>query len=577
MITSCERVEIAPSTRRQKILRHLQALYPPGTPGELLAYVKKPFKRIFGHPDDLESFADQIVGLDQAGCDTYLTINTLDGAAVRGRGPRARGCEAEVVSVAAIVADIDAGPKPGHDYPTQLEIHKALLEMPRYPSMVVASGRKNGGLHVYWLLDKPYLIRDQADRHRLKNISRRMQELLRSKLDGREMDSTYDLVRVLRPIGSTNHKYGTVVLESYELDPAMKAHAEASLGASLEDVPYDRDDIDEIEAALPPPPPLPDLNLPPIETADEHQAAAVVCAAKWLIRRAPAIAASHGGGGGDAHTYNTAVCLVHGFGLPIDAALPLMWHWNQRCLPPWTQDGLRRKLHCADAWGGNRPRGWLCSMAMSDHGQLSDLNEAHHDDISTELLYCPTPKTFKMRALDAPEPIRMALPCGNRRCCEACRSNWVVRNYRAIDRALADAFVPSRPPDGIADPSPRIYTGEVDAAGLRAACKYLERGKKRSGASPHYVAILRPGGTRLLITLAPYAPRCRPLPDPSQLRKEIHQALQEVPMNGNRGVTHSQGWLAKEKRPRRYALLNSRDREMMETCQTDLTMTPASR
>jgi hypothetical protein len=34
-------------------------------------------------------------------------------------------------------------------------------------------------------------------------------------------------------------------------------------------------------------------------------------------------------------------------------------------------------------------------------------------------------------------------------------------------------------------------------------------------------------------------------------------------MNGNRGVTHSQGWLAKEKRPRRYALLGSRDREMM--------------
>ena len=333
MSTSCERAEIAPSPRRQKILRHLQALYPPGTPGELLAYVKTPFKRIFGRPDDLESFADQIVALDQAGYDTYLTINTLDGAAVRGRGLRARGCEAEVVAVVAIVADIDAAPKPGHDYPTQLEIHKALLEMPRYPSIVVVSGRKNGGLHVYWLLDKPYLIRDQADRHRLKNISRRLQELLRSKLDGREMDSTYDLVRVLRPIGSTNYKYGTVVVEAHELDPAMKAQAEAGLGASLDDLPYDRDSIDEIEAALPPLPPLPDLSLPPIVIVDECQAEAVARAANWLSQRAPAIAASHGGGGGDAHTYNTAVCLVHGFGLPIDAALPLMWRWNRRCAP----------------------------------------------------------------------------------------------------------------------------------------------------------------------------------------------------------------------------------------------------
>ncbi len=556
MSTSCERVEIAPSPRRQKILRHLQALYPPGTPGELLAYVKTPFKRIFGRPDDLESFADQIVALDQAGCDTYLTINTLDGAAVRGRGLRARGCEAEVVAVVAIVADIDAVPKPGHDYPTQFEIHKALLEMPRYPSIVVVSGRKNGGLHVYWLLDKPYLIRDQADQHRLKNVSRRLQELLRSKLDGREMDSTYDLVRVLRPIGSTNYKYGTVVVEAHELDPAMKAQAEAGLGASLDDLPYDRDSIDEIEAALPPLPPLPDLSLPPIVIVDECQAEAVARAENWLSQRAPAIAASHGGGGGDAHTYNTAVCLVHGFGLPIDAALPLMWRWNRRCAPPWTQDGLRRKLQCADAWEGNRPRGWLCSAAMSPNGQPNDL-ETHHCDIPTRLVYCPTPKIYKMRALDTLEPIRMAMPCGNRRCCEACRSNWVVRNYRAIERALADASLPGPQPDGIPDPSLRLYTGEVDAAGLRAACKYLERGKKRHGTSPHYVAILRPGGTRLLISLAPYAPRCLLLADPSQLRKEIDQALKEVPMNGNRGVTHSQGWLAKEKRPRRYALLTS--------------------
>ncbi len=123
------------------------------------------------------------------------------------------------------------------------------------------------------------------------------------------------------------------MLEAHEVDPALAAQAEAGLGASLDDVPYDRDSVEEIEAALPPPPPLPDLSLPPIVVADEKQAEAIA-RARVLSLRAPAVAASHGGGGGDAHTYNTAVCLVHGFGLPIESALPLLWNWNRAVSRP---------------------------------------------------------------------------------------------------------------------------------------------------------------------------------------------------------------------------------------------------
>ncbi len=36
---------------------YLAALYPPATPGDLLAYVKKPFRRRFGATGELADFA----------------------------------------------------------------------------------------------------------------------------------------------------------------------------------------------------------------------------------------------------------------------------------------------------------------------------------------------------------------------------------------------------------------------------------------------------------------------------------------------------------------------------------------
>ena len=84
------------------LLDYLRALYPEGTPGELLAYTKTPrFNRRFGVAANIDGFARQIRHLDSQ-ADVYLTINTLDGAAVRRRGPFARGLETEVAAVVAL-------------------------------------------------------------------------------------------------------------------------------------------------------------------------------------------------------------------------------------------------------------------------------------------------------------------------------------------------------------------------------------------------------------------------------------------------------------------------------------------
>ena len=140
-----------------------------------------------------------------------------------------------MVAVVALVADVDAAGKSGHDYPPQKRILDALDGMPLAPSIVIISGRADRGLHCYWLLAVPFVIHADEDRQRIKSVSQRWQALLRDKLQPFELDSTYDLVRVLRPVGTHNHKYGTVV-------------------RPLDFHPERRYSLEQIESLLPPPP-----------------------------------------------------------------------------------------------------------------------------------------------------------------------------------------------------------------------------------------------------------------------------------------------------------------------------------
>lgn len=53
------------------------------------------------------------------------------------------------------------------------------------------------------------------------------------------------------------------------------------------------------------------------------------------------------GQGGDAMTFNVAKKLVHDFALPINQAMVLMKEYNARCVPPWDEKQLLRKLEDA--------------------------------------------------------------------------------------------------------------------------------------------------------------------------------------------------------------------------------------
>jgi hypothetical protein len=308
--------------------QHLAALYPPGTPGELLAYVKKPFRRRFGRASNPEWFANQIRQLDRQGFDVCLTINILDGQSIRQRGRSTRGNETEVTAVVAIVADVDAAEKDGHNYPPQARIFQALADMPLPASIIVLSGRADGGLHVYWLLLTPFIIHTDEDRRRIKRISERWQRLLKAKLAPYDLDSTFDLVRVLRPISTTNHKYGTTVKELV-FDPGR------------------RYGLEDFERHLPPPPPPPPIAHRPTGANPDS----VVERARAYVGRIPGAVS---GQGGHNATFHVACCLILGFGLSVNDAFPILTDWNQSCVPPWTEADLMHKLDGANAMPGER-------------------------------------------------------------------------------------------------------------------------------------------------------------------------------------------------------------------------------
>lgn len=69
---------------------------------------------------------------------------------------------------------------------------------------------------------------------------------------------------------------------------------------------------------------------------------------------------------GHDRTFYAANRLVRGYAMTPEAALPLLLEWNQRCVPPWSEYELRRKLEQADAQSG--PRGFLLGAAPPPPG-----------------------------------------------------------------------------------------------------------------------------------------------------------------------------------------------------------------
>ena len=92
----------------------------------------------------------------------------------------------------------------------QVDCDRILQELPFDPSWVVSTG---GGTHVYWLFREPWTLESDEERERAASIIKGWQTLAIDAAAnmGFSVDSTHDLSRVLRPIGTVNTKYDSAV------------------------------------------------------------------------------------------------------------------------------------------------------------------------------------------------------------------------------------------------------------------------------------------------------------------------------------------------------------------------------
>jgi hypothetical protein len=119
--------------------------------------------------------------------------------------------------------DVDFGTD-GHDQgnlpPTMDAARQIIAAMPLPPSITVSTG---GGFHVYWLFREPWDISVSADRAAAAATVYGWTQLARETARDRwgwTVDSTGDLTRVLRPVGSVNHKHNVLVtVEDGALEP----------------------------------------------------------------------------------------------------------------------------------------------------------------------------------------------------------------------------------------------------------------------------------------------------------------------------------------------------------------------
>jgi hypothetical protein len=171
--------------------------------------------------DELERLATDIQR--NAGC--FLKINPMDsGKMAERQAEKIRtqgygwtvGNIPEVKSIIGFHLDVDAAKS--DKYLSRDQALEALAAMPIPPTMVVNTDGIGAGFHAYWLLQVPIRITSDAVRKYWIALAKRWQERLKSlalEIGGKEIDSTANIDRVLRPVGSLRDSGNRVSIHSF--------------------------------------------------------------------------------------------------------------------------------------------------------------------------------------------------------------------------------------------------------------------------------------------------------------------------------------------------------------------------
>jgi hypothetical protein len=166
----------------------------------------------------------------------FFKVNPIDRAKTLARSQYGTGQADEVVSIVSIHLDVDANKS--DKYGSQDQVLAALAQMPLKPSIILLSDGDNGGFHVYWLLNVPFELTNEAARILASRISKRWETELRRLAGDKEVDKTGDIARLLRPLDSLRNSGNRVKvytwfpelrysIEDFELPP-LETNSEPS-------------------------------------------------------------------------------------------------------------------------------------------------------------------------------------------------------------------------------------------------------------------------------------------------------------------------------------------------------------
>jgi hypothetical protein len=192
----------------ERIKKFLEVLYgPKSEKGYLVLWTKQDKRSRFYSLDQLNEAASEAASLSEE-TDVYYGIGLQEEIPQNGRGG-----EDSVVAIPGLWLDVDiqGDNHKSKNLPPDKEAAMRLIGSYNLnPTLVISTG---GGLHAYWLFFEPIWLRNDAERKKAKELSRRFQGMFRqyASKEGWEIDNTSDLSRLLRLPRTYNHKQGNPI------------------------------------------------------------------------------------------------------------------------------------------------------------------------------------------------------------------------------------------------------------------------------------------------------------------------------------------------------------------------------
>jgi hypothetical protein len=153
---------------------------------------------------DIDEAVDCIERLKQTKAEIYF------GCGLQGKdlGSHKRGSKSDITGIPGFYVDVDIADAvhQKRNLPTTIEDAVSLVEISCYePTLIINSGH---GIHAWWAFKEPWMFDTKCERRKAEIMLQRLQATIKkhAEQNGWTIDSTWDLSRVLRPPGTTNHK-----------------------------------------------------------------------------------------------------------------------------------------------------------------------------------------------------------------------------------------------------------------------------------------------------------------------------------------------------------------------------------